>query len=185
MNNFVGWTKEKLGRSTFKAVLLKPVAETERIYNLKTPEGKAYYPPKDAKTVKVWQAIKAHYFNPTDKLWKDKKMGSFELHLENVSYQRNEAKLLFIDAESGAPVSFDQLGAVTFTPQALTQVVGAEWVRMSVQAAKNLNVGWAIMAVLFGFGLVVGLLVGMNSGAISHAISPGPTPTPHIVLGGP
>lgn len=154
MNSLIGWIREKMGRSTYKAVLLQPVIN-----------------PLDMGTLR-YEAVKAHYFKPNDLLWKNKHE-TYELHAENVSYQRGEAKLLFINRLTGGPVAFGELGGTVFSPEALTQVIAAEWARYVHASLKGAGMGALISIVLFGFGLTVGALLGLNWEAIMNAVQGG------------
>lgn len=175
----VGQIKEKMGRSTHKAILWKPLVKTQKVLPQKFPDGRTFEPSEeDKKPIQVFESVAGHYFNPHETFWKQKTLGTYELHLENITRRRRESKLLDINAETGAPISMNNGKTVVFTPQALTQSIAAEWVRNAHASVKGMNTGILVMLLLFGFGAILGLLIGMNAPAITHAISPTHTPTP-------
>lgn len=176
MNNFVGWVREKMGRSTHKAVLMVPISETVRFYPDKHPNGTSYTPQPRNQKLRAYEAVAAHYFRPNEVFWNYKKDATYELHAENTSYIRNEAKLQFLNKYTGAPIGFDELQQVVFTPEALTQTIASKWVQAAHQSVKGLSMGLIVSLVVFGFGLVVGLLVGTNTGTIQAILQPTPTP---------
>lgn len=176
MNNFVGWCREKLGRSTHKAVLMVPIAATDRIYPANYKGTHLQSP------IKHYEAVAAHYFKPGEKLWKWKKDFTYELHPENTSYVRNEAKLQFINKVTGAPITFDELKSTVFTPEALTQTTAAEWVKNAHASVKGLGMGPLIIILCIGFGIVLGFLVGNNWTGIVNAVAPKATPTPYPIV---
>lgn len=179
MNNFVGWCREKLGRSTHKAVLMVPIAEANRVYPQKNPDGTPYSGAKTAKTIKLYEAVSAKYWGLHEKFWKFKKDATFELHPENESYVRHESKLQFINKLTGAPISFDEINrSMVFTPEALTQSIAAEWVKNAHASVKGLGMGPLIIILCIGFGIVLGFLVGNNWTGIVNAVAPKATPTP-------
>lgn len=185
MNSFFGWTREKLGRTTYKAALMVPLGETNPTYPTFKPDLKTPFKPEAGKKIRCYRAIKGHYFKPTDKFWKLNKTTTYELHPENTSYEKGECHIQFINAETGAPISYHEIDAVTFTPQALTQVIAAEWVKQSVAANKGLNTGYLVLGMCAVAFLAIGFLLGTNIDSITQVVTgaaPTPTPIPPVYI---
>lgn len=176
MNSLTGQIREKTGRSTYKAILLKPLGETQTQEPIKTPTGLANYD-VNPRRLRIYRMIAAHYFTPKEMFWKRSKNETYELHLQNTSYERGESHIQYINADSGAPIVLQEIGGIVHGPKTLSRLFKVEHINAAAMTLKS-NAGLVIMIVVFAAGFAIGALVFQNMPAITHALSPKATPTP-------
>lgn len=151
MHNLEGLIREKLGRTVFKAMLLRNVG------TFKDTDSTG----KEVDVIK-WRVVAQKFFGDWERWWKLDKHHAYELKLENECYGRGEVHVQFIDYDTGNSINMTGCRFAAKDPEKLAVAVDVEHIKEWVKRNKTTGAALVICVVCVALGLFVGFTVGQN-----------------------
>lgn len=146
MNSTIGYIRERLGKTVYKAMLLRSVGED-----------------KDGR--KKWRVLKQRYFKPNETFWEYKGQPqdkAFELNLSDECYGRGEVHVHFIDFDTGNALNMNGAVIASEHPEVLKRMVSVKHIKTFAENVRgsNFTVVWFLVG--FAIGGLLFFMIGQN-----------------------
>lgn len=162
MNQIKAKILEKLGKNVNKVILVRYQGVSPCVRPQISPDKKPYPQAKyPQESIKKYLFITSHYFGKNELFWTigDR---TYELHVQNTSYERNETNLQYIDYETGQPVGLNNTCLVAYPPTVLNRLLDAKQLKDLAHAVGSPAGGYVVLAVAVLASIVFGFLLGQN-----------------------